>query len=151
MAKTKKTAGKIKGGRAPKKELAKKAARKVAKEGPRPHVYRRSLRAYRQIRDFQRTTKVLTNRAAWIRCIKSAMDELPNRTYKTLMRIKKAVASIIHELAEAFIVKLLTDAVDAMAHAKRVATTPKDLHLSIRLRDYKDNVLFGWKPLNPGN
>ena len=78
------------------------------------------------------------------------MDELPNRTYKTPTRIKKAVSFIIHESAEAFFVKLFTDAVEAMPQAIRVTIAPKDLHLAIRLRGYKDNILFGWKPLNPG-
>ncbi len=78
------------------------------------------------------------------------MDKLPNRTRKTLTRITKAVVSILHESAKAFIVKLFTDAIEAMAHAIRVTITPKDLHLAICLQSYKENVLFGWKSLNPG-
>ncbi len=61
------------------------------------------------------------------------MDELPNRTYKTPTRIKKAVVSIIHKSAEAFIVKLFMDAVEAMAQAKMVTITPKDIHQAVRL------------------
>ena len=78
------------------------------------------------------------------------MEELQNLTFKTPTRIKKAVASIIHESAEAFIVELFMDAVEAMAHAKRVTIAPKNPHLAIRLRGCKENVLFGWKPLSPG-
>ena len=90
-------AGTSTGGRAPKKELAKKAARKVVEEEHRAHAYPPYLRAYRRICHFQRTTEVLTSVAALVRYIKSAMDELPDRTYNTPTRIKKAVAFIIHE------------------------------------------------------
>ena len=124
MARTKQTAGKSAGGKAPKKELAKKAALKAGKIGPRLHVYRHSLRSRRQISHFQRTTELLTSRVAWIRCIKSAMDELQTRPYKIPTWIKQGVVSIINESTKAFIIKIFTEAVEAMAHAKHVTITP---------------------------
>ncbi len=80
-------------------EYRRKGAKKGAGEesGAKAHAYRPFQRAYRQICHFQRTTEVLTSGAAWVRYIKSAMDELPDRTYKTPTQVKKAVASIIHE------------------------------------------------------
>ncbi len=76
------------------------------------------------------------------------MVELQGRTHKTPTRIKNEVASILHESAEAFTIKLFTDALEAMLHAKQVAITPEDLQINIRLQGYKDKVLFGWKRLS---
>ena len=61
MARTKQTARKSTGGKAPRKQIAAKLARKAAAEGgvKKPHRYRPGTVAPREIRRYQKSTKLL--------------------------------------------------------------------------------------------
>ena len=62
--------------------------------------------------------------------------------------MKPAAVQAAHVAAEDFIVKLLQDANDCAAHAKRVTVNWKHIALAIRLRGLDEGILHGWKPIN---
>ncbi len=76
MARTKRTAGKITHGKAPRAELEMKAARVPARKDPRPAVYRPGDRALREIRKHQRSTELLLKKTPSIKCVKNVIKVL---------------------------------------------------------------------------
>jgi len=66
MARTKQTARKSTGGKAPRFQLAEKAARKTGPQGPhgvkKPHRFRPGTVALREIRRYQKSTRQSTTR-----------------------------------------------------------------------------------------
>ncbi|GLD45839.1 histone H3, embryonic-like protein [Lates japonicus] len=105
MARTKQTARKSTGGKAPRKQLATKAARKSAPATggvKKPHRYRPGTVALREIRRYQKSTELL------IRKLPSA--------------------------CEAYLVGLFEDTNLCAIHAKRVTIMPKDIQLARRIR-----------------
>ena len=145
MARTKQTCRKSTGGKCPRKNIASKAARKVAPKQAKPHRYRPGTRALMQIRKFQKTTDLLITKARFERCARAAVKDLG----KT-MRFQPQALSALQESAEALLVSLLESALEAAIHAKRVTVQPRDLHLAIRMRGLDYGVLSGWKPIYKG-
>ena len=121
----------------------------MAEKIPWLHIYHPCPCDYCQIRNFQRTTQLLISRSELVRCIKSAKSEIEKRTYKTPIQLKKEIVSILQKGPKAFITKVFTEPIEAMAHAKWVTITLKDLQIAICLRGHKENILFGWKHLYP--
>eukprot|EP00605_Chrysophyceae_sp_TOSAG23-4_P001191 GSChrysophyteH1.ASY1.ANO1.1300.1 assembled CDS len=117
MARTKQTARKSTGGKAPRKQLATKAARKSAPAAggvKKPHRYRPGTVALREIRRYQKSTELL-------------IRKLP------FQRLGSAVLAL-QESAEAYLVGLFEDTNLAAIHAKRVTIMPKDIQLARRIR-----------------
>lgn len=87
MARTKQTARKSTGGKAPRKMVATKAARKSAPFAggvKKPHRFRPGTVALREIRRYQKSTEILIRRSAFQRLVREIAQD-----YKTDLRFEK--------------------------------------------------------------
>src|SRR6476660_3104206 len=78
MARTKQTARKSTGGKAPRKQLATKAARKSAPAtggGKKPHRYRPGTVALREIRRYQKSTELLIRKLPFQRLVREIAQD----------------------------------------------------------------------------
>lgn len=104
MARTKQTARKSTGGKAPRKQLATKAARKSqpATGGvKKPHRFRPGTVALREIRRFQKSTDLLIRRLPFQRLVREIAQE-----FKSDLRFQSSAVQAIQEAAEAYLVGL---------------------------------------------
>ena len=134
MARTKQTARKSTGGKAPRKQLAQKAARKsapanggVKKQGPRR--FRPGTVALRQIRRYQKSTELLMRKLPFQRLVREIAAESQND-----LRFQATAIAALQEATEAYMVSLFEDTNLAAIHAKRVTIMSKDIALAKRLR-----------------
>eukprot|EP00667_Euglena_gracilis_P024114 EG_transcript_27533 len=134
MARTKQTARKSTGGKAPRKQLATKAARKAqpATGGiKKPHRFRPGTVALREIRQFQKSTGLLIRRLPFQRLVREIMCE-PGIGLG--FRLQRSALEALQEASEAYLVGLFEDANLCAIHAKRVTIMPRDLQLARRIR-----------------
>ncbi|KAF7301305.1 histone H3 [Mycena indigotica] len=135
MARTKQTARKSTGGKAPRKQLASKssAARKTATAAAggvkKPHRFRPGTVALREIRRYQKSTELLIRKLPFQRLVREIAQD-----FKTDLRFQSSAVMALQEAAEAYLVSLFEDTNLAAIHAKRVTIQPKDLALARRLR-----------------
>eukprot|EP00051_Salpingoeca_urceolata_P004248 m.63755 g.63755 ORF g.63755 m.63755 type:complete len:196 (+) comp13500_c0_seq1:419-1006(+) len=132
MARTKQTARKSTGGKAPRKQLATKAARKSAPTSggvKKPHRYRPGTVALREIRRFQKSTELLIRKLPFQRLVREIAQD-----FKTDLRFQSAAVGALQEAAEAYLVGLFEDTNLCAIHAKRVTIMPKDIQLARRIR-----------------
>ncbi|KAL9682255.1 hypothetical protein QQ045_014050 [Rhodiola kirilowii] len=123
MARTKQTARKSTGGKAPRKQLATKAARKSAPTTggvKKPHRYRPKTVALREIRKYQKSTQLLIRKLPFKRL--------------TDLRFQIHAVLALQEAAEAYLVGLFEDTYLCAILAKRVTIMPKDIQLARRIR-----------------
>ncbi|CUA75826.1 Histone H3,2 [Ustilago maydis 521] [Rhizoctonia solani] len=135
-ARTKQTARKSTGGKAPRKQLATKQARKSAKSAPtttggvkKPHRFRPGTVALREIRRYQKSTELLIRKLPFQRLVREIAQD-----FKTDLRFQSSAVMALQEASEAYLVSLFEDTNLAAIHAKRVTIQPKDLALARRLR-----------------
>lgn len=131
MARTKQTARKSTGGKAPRKQLATKAARKSATMGKsnKPHRYRPGTVALREIRKYQKTTELLIRKLPFQRLVREVADE-----FAYGMRFQSAALLALQEASEAYLIQLFEQANLCAIHAKRVTVMPRDIALARRIR-----------------
>jgi histone H3 len=132
MARTKQTARKSTGGKAPRKQLATKAARKTAPTHggvKRPHRYRPGTVALREIRRFQTSTNLLIKKLPFQRLVREIAQDC-----KTDLKFQSSAIMALQECAEAYLVGLFEDTNLCAIHAKRVTILPKDMQLARRIR-----------------
>ncbi|GAW04739.1 histone H3 [Lentinula edodes] len=133
MARTKQTARKSTGGKAPRKQLAVKSARKTASNTAggvkKPHRFRPGTVALREIRRYQKSTELLIRKLPFQRLVREIAQD-----FKTDLRFQSSAVMALQEAAEAYLVSLFEDTNLAAIHAKRVTIQPKDLALARRLR-----------------
>jgi len=132
MARTKQTARKSTGGKAPRKQLATKAARKSAPATggvKKPHRYRPGTVALREIRKYQKSTELLIRKLPFQRLVREIAQD-----YKTDLRFQSSAVLALQEAAEAYLVGLFEDTNLCAIHAKRVTIMPKDIQLARRIR-----------------
>jgi len=130
MARTKQTARKSTGGKAPRQFLATKAARKGNKGTvKKPHRYRPGTVALREIRKFQKSTELLIKKAPFQRLVKEIAQD-----FRGGIRFQSEAVGAIQAAAEAFLVELFEDTNLCAIHAKRITIMPKDLQLARRIR-----------------
>ena len=133
MARTKQTARKSTGGKAPRKQLATKAARKSAPTAggvKKPHRYRPGTVALREIRRYQKSTDLLIRKAPFQRLVREiASDFKPDDK-----RFQSTAILALQEASEAYLVGLFEDTNLCAIHAKRVTIMPKDIQLARRIR-----------------
>ncbi|KAI8878753.1 hypothetical protein K501DRAFT_227870 [Backusella circina FSU 941] len=133
MARTKQTARKSTGGKAPRKQLATKAARKSAPSTggvKKPHRYRPGTVALREIRRYQKSTELLIRKLPFQRLVREIAQD-----FKTDLRFQSSAIGALQEASEAYLVSLFEDTNLAAIHAKRVTIQPKDIQLARRLRE----------------
>uniref|UniRef100_A0A8B9JU81 Histone H3 n=1 Tax=Astyanax mexicanus TaxID=7994 RepID=A0A8B9JU81_ASTMX len=125
MARTKQTARKSTGGKAPRKQLATKAARKSAPSTggvKKPHPLR-------EIRRYQKSTELLIRKLPFQRLVREIAQD-----FKTDLRFQSAAIGALQEASEAYLVGLFEDTNLCAIHAKRVTIMPKDIQLARRIR-----------------
>merc|ERR1712165_638226 len=119
MARTKQTARKSTGGKAPRKQLATKAAVKYA-----PRTV-----ALREIRRYQKSTDLLIRKLPFQRLVREVAQD-----FKTDLRFQSSAVMALQEASEAYLVGLFEDTNLCAIHAKRVTIMPKDIQLARRIR-----------------
>ena len=132
MARTKQTARKSTGGKAPRKQLASQAARKATPSTggvKKAHRYRPGTVALREIRRYQKTTDLLIKRAPFQRLVREVAQD-----FKSDLRFQSSAVMALQEASEAFFVGLFEDTNLCAIHARRVTIMPKDMQLARRIR-----------------
>jgi len=132
MARTKQTARKSTGGKAPRKQLAAKVARKAnpASGGvKKAHRYRPGTVAMREIRRYQKSTDLLLKKAPFQRLVREVAQD-----FKTDLRFQSSAVMALQEASEAYLVGLFEDTNLCAIHARRVTIMPKDMQLVRRIR-----------------
>ncbi|XP_077620166.1 histone H3-like [Crocuta crocuta] len=138
MARTKQTARKSTGGKAPRKQLATKAARKSAPATggvKKPHRYRPGTVALREIRRYQKSTELLIRKLPFQRLGRGIAQD-----FKTDLRFQSSAVMALQEASEAYLVGLFEDTNLCAIHAKRVTIMPKDIQLIAQ--DFKTDLRF---------
>lgn len=134
MARTKQTARKSTGGKAPRKAVVTMANKAVPK-GPatggvkKPHRYRPGVVALREIRKYQKSTNTLIKKLPFQRIVREIAQD-----YKTDIRFQSAAIEALQEASEAYLVGLFEDTNLCAIHGKRVTIMPKDMQLARRIR-----------------
>jgi histone H3 len=131
MARTKQTARKSTGGKAPRKHVANKAARKQVSSGgvKKPHRFRPGTVALREIRRYQKSTDLLIRKLPFQRLVREIAQD-----FKTDLRFQSSAIAALQEASEAYLVGLFEDSNLCAIHAKRVTIMPKDIQLARRIR-----------------
>ena len=132
MARTKQTARKSTGGKALRKQMATKAARKAAKSSggvKKPHRYRPGTVALREIRRYQKSTDLLIRKLPFQRLVREIAQD-----FKGDVRFQGSAVLALQESAEAYLVGLFEDTNLCALHGKRVTIMPKDIQLARRIR-----------------
>ena len=118
--------------RAPRKQLATKAARKSAPAAggvKKPHRYRPGTVALREIRRYQKSTELLIRKLPFQRLVREIAQE-----FKSDLRFQGSAVLALQEAAEAYLVGLFEDTNLCAIHAKRVTIMTKDIQLARRIR-----------------
>ncbi|XP_028267955.1 histone H3-like [Parambassis ranga] len=143
MARTKQTARKSTGGKAPRKQLATKAARKSAPATggvKKPHRYRPGTVALREIRRYQKSTELLIRKLPFQRLVREIAQD-----FKTDLRFQSSAVMALQEASEAYLVGLFEDTNLCAIHAKRVTIMPKDIQLARRIRGERNVEVMAYQ------
>merc|ERR1711946_43845 len=137
MARTKQSARKtpgLSGGKAPRKQLANKAARKSAASTPATAAKKHrkpGTVALRDIRRYQKTTDRLIRKLPFQRLCRSICRE---QTSAAEIRFWAPALLALQEATETHIVSMFEDALLCAQHAKRITVFGKDFLLVQRIR-----------------
>ena len=130
MARTKQTARKSTGGKAPRKHLASKAAIKALPLLPaKKHRFRAGTVALREIRKYQKSTVLLIRKLPFQRLVREVAQDV-----KADLRFQSHAIMALQEASEAYLTSLFEDTNLCALHAKRVTIMPKDIQLARRIR-----------------
>ena len=147
MARTKQTARKSTGGKAPRKALAAKdsrgpvapskviatkAARKTASSSggvKKPHRFRPGTVALREIRRYQKSTELLIRKLPFQRLVREVAQD-----FKSEPKFQSHAIQALQEASEAYLIGLFEDTNLCAIHARRVTIYPKDIQLARRIR-----------------
>ncbi|XP_007535144.1 histone H3.1t [Erinaceus europaeus] len=132
MARTKQTARKSTGGKAPRKQLAVLMAHKSAPATSglkKTRRYRPGTVALREIRRYQKSTEMLIRRRPFQRLVREIGQD-----FEIQLRFQSSALLALQEACEAYLVGLFEDTNMCAIHAKRVTILPKDIQLARRIR-----------------
>ena len=141
MARTKQTARKSTGGKAPRKQLATKAARKSAPATggvKKPHRFRPGTVALREIRRYQKTTELLLRKAPFQRLVREVAQD-----FKTDLRFQTSAVMALQEACEAYLVGLFEDTNICAIHAQSLQLGPIFRTL-VRIRTFLRKLVRIW-------
>ena len=127
-ARTKQTARKTTGGKAPRKQLATKAARKSAPATggvKKPHRYRPGTVALREIRRYQKSTELLIRKLPFNRLVREIAQD-----FKPDFRWCKVAIEALQEASEAYLIEFFEWTNLLAVHRKCVTITKKDTTLA---------------------
>ena len=132
MARTKQTARKSTGGKAPRKQLATKAARKSAPVAVKKlRRWRPGTIALREIRKYQKSYELLLKKSPTSRFVMEVLGE------KNFGRTTAGMVKATQVVGEDYLVGLLNDSNLFAIHANRVTIMPKDIQLARKIRGEK--------------
>lgn len=136
MARTKQTARKNTGGKAPRTFLTHALGKKKPKSsGPhlwsdkKPHRYRPGTVALREIRKYQKSTDLLIRKLPFQRLVREIAQD-----FKSDLRFQSSAILALQEAAESYLVSLFEDTNLCAIHAKRCTIQVKDMQLARRIR-----------------
>ena len=129
MPRTKQTARKSTGGKAPRMHLAIKARKTVPGGLKKPYRYRPGTKALREIRRYQKSTDLLIRKLPFQRLVRQIAQD-----FKTDLRFQTTAILALQEASEAYLVGLFEDTNLCAIHAKRITIMPKDIQLARRIR-----------------
>jgi len=135
MARTKQTACKSTGGKAPRLHLATKAAHNLARSFggmKKPHHWRPGTVALCEIHKYQKNTDLLMRKAPFHLLVRKIACDI-----KSDLRMQSTALLAPQEAAEAYLVGLFNDTNECALHAKRVTIMPKDMQLALCIRGEK--------------
>lgn len=120
-------------GKAPRKQLSAKAARKstqpIGAGSKKPRRFKPGTVALREIRRYQKSTELLIRKLPFQRLVKEIAAE-----FKAELRFQSSAVLALQEASEAYLVGLFEDTNLCAIHAKRVTIMPKDILLARRIR-----------------
>ena len=138
MARTKKTARKTFGGKAPLKrprnahlEESRQTTQVLKK---RPRRYRPGTVALREIRKYQKSTDLLIRKLPFQRLVREIAQNIQDNKQREHMRFQSTAVLALQEAAESYLVSLFEDTNLCAIHAKRVTIMQKDMQLARRIR-----------------
>merc|ERR1712080_594022 len=120
------------GAKAPRKQLANKAARKSAPAMggvKKPHRFRPGTVAIREIRKYQRSTDLLIRKLPFQRLVRDLAHEK-----SAVVRFQSSALMALQESVEAYLVGLFEDTNLCAIHARRVTIMVRDIKLARRIR-----------------
>lgn len=123
--------GKSTGGKAPRKQLASKAARKSAPSTggvKKPHRYKPGTVALREIRRYQKSTELLIRKLPFQRLVREIAQD-----FKSDLRFQSSAIGALQESVEAYLVSLFEDTNLCAIHAKRVTIRESPHHIFAHL------------------
>lgn len=136
MARTKQTSRKSTGGKAPRKQVASKVARKsapvISGDIKKTHRYKPGTVALREIRKYQKSTELLIRKLPFQRLVRELAQEC-----KAELRFQSTAILALQEASEAYLVSLFEDVNLCAIHSKRVTIMTKDIQLARRIRGEK--------------
>ena len=133
MVRTKQTAHKSTGRKAPRKQLV--AIMTAGKSAPvvggskNPHRFRPGMTALRDILRYQKSTELLIKRLPFQRLVREIAQE-----FKTDLRFQSSAVLALQEACEAYLVELFECTNLCAIHAKRETIMPEDIQLALRIR-----------------
>ena len=131
MARTKQTARKSTGGKAPRKTLATKCARKARSHNAaikKPRRYRPGTVALREIRKYQKSSDLLIRKICFQRLVREIA-----RDYKAGLRFQSTALLALQEASEAYLVRMFEHVNLFALHCGRVTIQVKDIQLFKRV------------------
>jgi histone H3 len=132
MARTKQTARKSTGGKAPRKVMATQVARKSAPATggiKKPHRFRPGTVALREIRRYQKSTELLLRKLPFQRLVREVAFD-----FKSELKFQSHALLALQEASEVYLISVFEDSNLCAIHAKRVTIFPKDMQLARRIR-----------------
>lgn len=131
MARTKQTARRSMGGKAPRKQVKDPMVKSKAGTGgiKKPHRYKPGTVALREIRRYQKSTELLIRRLPFQRLVREITAD-----FKPDLRFQASALAALQESAEAYLVGIFEDSNLLAIHCKRVTIMPKDIQLARRIR-----------------
>ncbi|KAM9714939.1 histone H3.3A-like [Dama dama] len=131
-ARTEQTARKSTGGKAPRKQLVTKAARRSAPSTggvKKPHRYWLGTVALREISCYQKSTELLIRKLPFQRLVREIAQG-----FKTDLCFQSAAIGALQEAGEAYLVGPFEDTNLCAIHAKCVTIMSKDIQLARHIR-----------------
>lgn len=134
MARTKTTARKSTGGKAPRKSLSGQKGRKQASQADssstkKTHRFRPGTVALREIRKYQKSTDLLIRKLPFQRLVREIAA-----SFRVDLRFQSSAIAALQEAAEAYLVSLFEDTNRCAIHANRVTIMERDIQLAQLIR-----------------
>ena len=127
--------------------LSKAAAKESAEKWPKMAVYAPRKRVELEIRKWKRWNELLLKKLQYKRFIKTTIDVLCREEGFCKSKIQSVAVEVLLWAAEAFISDLFRESVGEMSCAKRKTLNREYPHITMKMKDYKDDLLENWESI----